>query len=339
MIAALGGATGQTFSAVRCKTVCLAMIVKNEAAVIARCLRSVKPFISAWVICDTGSTDETCEIIESELFGIPGEIYKDRWISFEHNRTLSVRRAADKADYTLLLDADMVLKVEAEFRHKLELDQYLFRNEGANDYSVERLLKNEHQWRFVGVTHEYVVSDSAKPGEILPNVTILHHEDGGSRGDKYERDVRLLTEEINMDPNNARAVFYLAQSYRDLGSYTEALRWYFQRAGMGGWDEEVWYSLYMIGWMQEQIGAQWPVCLAAYLQAFQFRPTRLEPVYRIAKFYREHKQYTLALLFARLSREIPYPEDHLFIDRRVYEELLPIEYAICCKELGFSSAA
>jgi hypothetical protein len=38
------------------KTICLVMIVKNEAAIIRRCLESVKSIIHDWVICDTGST-------------------------------------------------------------------------------------------------------------------------------------------------------------------------------------------------------------------------------------------------------------------------------------------
>lgn len=313
------------------------MIVKNEAAVIERCLRSAKPYIDSWVICDTGSTDSTREIVCAELKGLPGELYEDKWENFGHNRTLSLERGRGKADYLLLLDADMVLNVQEEFRHKLELDSYYLRNEGQNDYSVERLLSTRHVWRCEGVTHECVRSDTAESGEILSGVSITHHEDGGSRADKYARDIQLLSEALEERPDNARNVFYLAQSYRDIGNLEAALNWYFKRAGMGGWEEEVWYSLYMIANLQQEMGAPWPTCLAAYLQAFQFRPTRLEPIYWIAKFYREHRQYTLGLMFARLCREIGYPEDCLFIERRIYEELLPMEFALCCEELGFSS--
>jgi len=42
-------------------TICLTMIVKNEAQVIRRCIDSVRRFISYWVIVDTGSTDGTQE--------------------------------------------------------------------------------------------------------------------------------------------------------------------------------------------------------------------------------------------------------------------------------------
>ena len=72
------------------KTLCLVMIVKNEAAVIARCLDSVRHLISSWVICDTGSEDSTREIIREHLRGIPGELHQDTWVHFGHNRTLAV---------------------------------------------------------------------------------------------------------------------------------------------------------------------------------------------------------------------------------------------------------
>src|SRR3954469_17843483 len=92
----------------------LVMIVRDEAAVLERCLKSVLPYVSHWTICDTGSTDGTPEMIERFMAkaGIPGTLYRDEWISFGHNRTLAIQRARGTADYHLLIDADMVLRVE-----------------------------------------------------------------------------------------------------------------------------------------------------------------------------------------------------------------------------------
>ena len=43
------------------------MIVKNESRVILRLLESVRLIVDSYCICDTGSTDNTIEIIK--LFG------------------------------------------------------------------------------------------------------------------------------------------------------------------------------------------------------------------------------------------------------------------------------
>ena len=91
------------------QTVCLAMIVKNESAVIERCLNSARHLFDYWVICDTGSDDGTPEIITQTLSGIPGELHKRPWRNFGSNRTELMHLARGKADYLLLLDADMIV--------------------------------------------------------------------------------------------------------------------------------------------------------------------------------------------------------------------------------------
>lgn len=110
--------------------------------------------------------------------------------------------------------------------------------------------------------------------------------------------------------------------------------WYQKRALMGGWDEEAWHAAYQVGKMQALLHADWRMVLHTYLQAYNFRPTRLEPIYQIANFYREQGQYPLAYHFARLIREVPYPDDVLFVERDVYEFRLLVEYALFCLATG-----
>ena len=311
------------------------MIVKNEAAVIARCLESVEPIISHWVICDTGSTDSTKKMIRKLLKGIPGKLYDDAWVNFGHNRSLGLQRAKGKADYHLLLDADMVLNVRPGFDPSaLTEDAYNLRFEGDCDYQVIRLISDRHDWRYIGVTHEHVHSATATAPVTLPFLTVTHHEDGGARSDKYERDIRLLTEALGADPANSRNTYYLAQSYRDSGDHAHALDCYEKRALMGGWEEEVWSALYQMARMQHALGNDWRVVMQSYLQAYNYRPHRLEPLLPIARFYREHQQYRLGYLFSRPITETPYPADTLFIEKRVYEHELLMEYGICCYWLG-----
>lgn len=81
------------------------MIVRNESRVIARALASAIPWIDTWLICDTGSTDGTQDIIREQLASIPGELHEVPWINFGHNRTQAIQLARTKADYLLILDA------------------------------------------------------------------------------------------------------------------------------------------------------------------------------------------------------------------------------------------
>src|SRR3972149_9108675 len=81
------------------KTICLNMIVKDEALVIERCLGSVKHLIDYWVIVDTGSKDGTQEIIKNYLKDIPGELYESPWVDFAHNRNEALDFANNKGDY------------------------------------------------------------------------------------------------------------------------------------------------------------------------------------------------------------------------------------------------
>lgn len=316
------------------KTVCLAMIVKNEAAVIRRCLDSVRPVISHWVICDTGSTDGTQEIVREALRDLPGELHEDPWVNFGHNRTLSLQRARNRADYTLVIDADMVLTIHPGFHKDFVADAYLIGFEGVLDFHVIRLVSNHHDWRYIGAAHEYLHSDTAKPGELLPTLTLTHLADGGAGPAKHRHYAALLAEAVKQEPANPRYVFYLAQSYRDAGDLWEAFKWYEKRAQMEGWDEETWHAKYQLARLTHAMGVEWDGVLPAYLEAYRFRPSRLEPLYHVARHYREAGQYWLGYVFSRQWVEISYPDDLLFIERKIYEYELPTEYAICCFWVG-----
>src|SRR2546427_13297700 len=88
--------------------VCLSMIVKNEAHVIRRCLDSVRPYVSHWVIVDTGSTDGTQDLVRAHFADIPGRLVERPWRDFGTNRSEAVALARGNADYILVMDADHV---------------------------------------------------------------------------------------------------------------------------------------------------------------------------------------------------------------------------------------
>lgn len=315
------------------------MIVRNEERVIARCLHSVKPFISHWIISDTGSRDRTREIIRETLMDIPGRLSDDEWGDFSHNRNLALNRAKGVADYLLLIDADMIVNVLEDFRDTLGAEAYFIPFTGDFQYSIIRLVKANLPWTYRGVVHEVIECAIPVVAVPLEGVTITHFEDGSARADKFKREIRVLSQELERHPDDPRTVFYLAQSYRDSGNFEKAAELYEKRVGMGGWIQETWYALYQLASMQMRTQPDKRTAIFTYLQAYQLRPTRLEPIFYIAQFYNSHKQFSLAYLFARLCVEMPYPDDILFVERNVYDSLLPFEYAICCHHTGRTEEA
>ena len=73
----------------------------------------------------------------------------------------------------------------------------------------------------------------------------------------------------------------------------------------------------------------------AYLRAWEFRPTRAEPLHAIAYRYRTDQRYRLGYLFAERAAEIPLPEeDTLFVGADVYAWRAVDEQAVCASWIG-----
>lgn len=336
---------------------CLTMIVKNESKIIERCLTSVKDVVDCISISDTGSTDNTVEIIENFLKKnkIPGKVHHHPWKNFGYNRTLSAKAAQETLlelkfnplnTYLLLLDADMLLDVGDDFKKEsLVADSYLLEQKNNSiAYFNTRLIRASLPWECVGVTHEYwSCSTPNQPMEQISTLKIDDREDGGCKADKFERDVRLLKQGLIDEPNNERYMFYLGQSYRCLRQYDDAINWYKKRIDKGGWIEEVWFSKCMIGEMHEEMGS-WDQALIWYLDAYETLPQRAESLHKIATHYRLNGKNNLAYLFAKQGSAIPYPKDFLlFVYYPVYEYQFDEEMSIAgyytpFKNEGFSAA-
>jgi len=313
------------------------MVVKNEEKVIERCLNTVKDIIDYYVIVDTGSSDSTIEKIKSSLKNIPGEIHNSKWVNFGFNRSEALKLAKDKTDYALLLDADMTVDLHNFNKEDLKYDGYYLRYNGDCNYAQMLLINNRLSWSYAGVTHEYLFGSFDTTGE-LNSIKINHYKDGGSKSDKFERDIILLEQGIIDEPNNSRYYFYLANSYRDNNNYEKAVEYYLRRAKMGGWEEEVYYSIYQLGYCNEKLG-KLKEAKYYYLQAWEYRPSRGESLYNLSVLCRNNKEYQQAYMFAKKGLEISYPKDLLFIDRRVYDYLLLWEKSISAYWLGKYSEA
>jgi tetratricopeptide (TPR) repeat protein len=335
------------------KRLILTQIVKNESKIIERCFNSTLPIVDAWVVCDTGSTDNTIDVIQNlidtKLNG-KGCVYNESWINFGHNRTKSFIRTQEYCEeqgwaldetWALLIDADMILKIESSFeKDNLSHSSYrcIQRNrsisysntrliclgEKMSDGSIRRL-----DFKCISPTHEFW--SSPKPNDIkdLNDLHIDDIGDGNCKSDKYVRDIRLLKQGLIDEPNNSRYFFYLGQSYRDLNQYDEALEWYMKRVNAMGWDEERWYA------MVEAAKCLWNLnrhqdSINGFMKAYEMRPTRAEPLYHLSVRLRHARREASAFVFAMQAKSIKYPEnDKLFVEHNVYNFLADFEVSVC----------
>ena len=324
-------------------TLCLNMIVKNESKIITRLFDSIVSIIDCYCICDTGSTDETINII-NQYFGnkgIPGKVITEPFKNFCHNRNFSLHSCLGMSDYVLLLDADMVLDIKNFDKHTLNNADcfYILQGNDSFYYQNMRIVKNNGKYSYCGVTHEYI--DTPNGTKILgfekTDLFIKDIGDGGAKNDKYERDVKLLIEGIKEEPNNARYHFYLANSYHDCGKFDEAIQFYKKRIEFGGWIEEVWYSYYRIGLCYKNIGKM-SDAISAWMEGYNHYSERLEGLYEIIQYYRITSKHKLCDIFYKLSEKVLNKnlnrDNYLFLNNDIYLSKIYYEYTIFAAYLG-----
>lgn len=320
------------------KTICLNMIVKNESHVIRRCLASVKPLIDYWVIVDTGSTDKTQDIIKEFMKDIPGKLYQRPWVNFAHNRNEALELAKNTSDYVLFIDADEQLVIAENYINlNLDKDFYYITSEFSGmKYNRIQLINNHLDWKWQGVLHETVESPQIKSFDVLKGITNFINTDGARSKDpqKFYKDAALLEEALKKEPNNSRYVFYLAQSYKDAGEYLLAIQNYEKRIAMGGWEQEIFWSKYQIGLLQESLQMSPEIFTKSYYDAFHFSPFRAEPLYRLANYHRRNGNYAAGYALSCLALTLSPSFNHLFIEQWIYDYGLLLESSICSYWIG-----
>jgi glycosyltransferase involved in cell wall biosynthesis len=203
----------------------LAVIARNEARCLARCLDSVRSAVDEMIVADTGSSDDTVSIATRSGAKVSHFSWRD---DFSAARNFSIEQTV--GDWILVLDADEYasealaseiprfvkahkaigrLKIVSEFRRNGQS----FRSQTF----VSRLFPRGA--RFEGRIHEQLVSS-------LPRVNVageLWH-DGYLETSKSDRNVKLLVEELKGSPRDPYLLFQLALEYTSLNQIQQACR-------------------------------------------------------------------------------------------------------------------
>ena len=306
-------------------TLCLNMIVKDEAHIITQTLQKLTSKIKFdyYVICDTGSTDNTCELIKTffKNKNIPGETHYHTWKDFGHNRTLALKEAYNKSDYLFIFDADDEIVGDFVLPSPLTLDSYMLKFGTDNAYDRMSIVKNTIPWYFVGVLHEYITTDTVPTtkGTIDGNYHI-HSGRTSSRNknpNKYLDDAMVLEKGYheslsNNDGLHNRYAYYCANSYVDAKNYEKAIEWYLLTLTLNGWYEERYNACLKLYELYKSKNDK--SCYYYLVKSFGYNNKRVEGIFLLIQHYCCEGQYDIAMNYYTLIQkyyENEYPMDNL----------------------------
>lgn len=336
-------------------TIVFATMCKNEEHCILETLKSVAPYIDYWIVCDTGSTDKTIELVKNFFVekGIPGELHEDSWVGFDHNKTLMIQRAKGKADYIMHLDADDQLV--GEFKFSLEesgKDTYHIPvRRGGSEWKALILFKGDYTWKFCGVAHTTIKAleiPSYTTGDLSHYGYYISGEGIGSRAfdpKKYLYDAERLQKQfwdtLISDPDNLnnRSIFYTAQSYMDYGMHKEGLQWnrlYLKVKDT--WIEEQFEAQMRVSQCLMYLGGDLNEVILEMEKAIQIFPDRAEPHYHLGKYLNSIGQHELAYQYLIQAKNMNLEQVKskyiLFVSEKCYNKYVNDELSVACFWIG-----
>jgi glycosyltransferase involved in cell wall biosynthesis len=237
-------------------TIALGMIARNEERDIPKVMLSAGSAVDAAVLIDTGSTDGTIRAASEafphrDSFSVrvftkaskrdDAGIWKLQDFSRARNEFVYEIEHSD-ADWLLWLDADDELLTPRVIRratYDWSHDVYgMWIQSGGSTWVTHRMWKTGRGIHFAGRCHEYPVLGDARVG-MLPTALIRHDATPGAGEDSNARNLRILLAEWAENPN-PRTAFYLANTHKDAGRWTDAITWYNHRIDFGAGYRDEW---------------------------------------------------------------------------------------------------
>ena len=332
------------------QTLCLNMIVKDESHIIRDTLTKLcnKVKFDYWVISDTGSTDNTKEIIKNffKEKNINGEIFDDKWENFAHNRSKALEHAYNKTDYLMIFDADDEICGDIVIPSPMTVDSYYFKfGTGGTEYERIQMVNNRKRWKYLSVIHEFITC--LEPPETSATLQGDYHIVSGKVGnrsknpDKYLDDARILKNEyrkvlkIKDNPEqynlHLRYAFYCANSYKDAGKPKKAIKWYKTVLKQDNWYQEKYYSCIRLYDCYKEIGEE-ETGFFYLVKGLNIDPDRVECIYPLILHYWATGDYNIAYNYYKIvqnfmeNRYFKYPDilnKKLFVDIGKYDFYVP----------------
>ena len=329
------------------QTILLNMIVKNESHIIEKTLETLcsKIKFDYWVISDTGSTDNTRELIQAffDKKEIKGELHNDEWRDFGHNRSVALAHAYNKSDFLFIFDADDDLCGTINIPKQVNFDSYHLRFGEGYTLSYWRicLINNRKKWKYTGVVHEYISLMDGQGQQINTNLQgdyyIVHGTSGGRSADpmKYHKDAIILEKAFfelpETDSLRNRYSFYCANSYKDARNTEKAIEWYIKTINLSGWDQEKYKSCILVAELFRNAG-EIEKAIFYYVKSIKFDTTRVEGIYKLVEYYCCEEMNFMSFMYYTIIqnwyeniyfKSSDILADKLFVDIMNYDFMLP----------------
>ncbi len=153
------------------------IITKNESIHIARCIDSLKNHVSRIVVVDSGSQDETENIVLNKGC----EFYFNEWTGYANQINWAIKKVSKTSDWILRIDADEVIN-----NSQIKIKEYLSNlSTEINGLNVKR--------------NVYFNKELVKSGGVYNKKILRVIRSGFGRCDDKKMDEHLICEDLIVD--------------------------------------------------------------------------------------------------------------------------------------------
>ena len=321
----------------------LVIMVKNAGEGFRDILTQNLPYFDRWTVLDTGSTDNTLEIVKDVFKNKRGNLYEEPFINFRESRNRALELAGTDCEFNIMIDDTYILN--GPLREFLELvrgddvaDSFsLVIEDEDTKYTSNRITKSSRSLRYVNIIHEIIQQEN--------NVNIsVPYEKGYIRdiSSQYmkertnlrkQNDIELLEKMYEDDPGDPRALYYLGDSYIGLKHWENSLKYFKKRVAHPniGFKNEVQDALYYIAVISHfYLNVEWEKCHQLYLNCYNFDQSRVESLYFIAKHYLDQQNISLGFMYLKKAFQSGIPEITMSFRKNIYYYHIPFDLMGYC---------
>lgn len=323
----------------------ICIMVKNAGDDFRDILTRNLPYMDRYTILDTGSTDNTVNIIKEVLKNKRGELYEEPFINFRDSRNRLLDLAGNHCHFNIMLDDTYVLNGKIrEFLDFARGDDVVTSYSIVIDdldsmYVSNRVTKPLYNLRYINIIHEIIQTENNLNVSIPYEWGYIKDEKSEYMNERTkarkQKDIDLLMDMLKDNPHDPRTYYYIADSYIFMKDWENAVKWFKKRVLLNGYSSEIQDSLYYIAVIKDKyLNHPWEECLEWYMKCYEFDPKRSESLYFIADHYRKMGMIYIAFIYLKKAYELGMPEIQMSVRKNIYNFHIPKDLASLCYEIG-----